>query len=118
MLIHLLAQIDPQKALHDYWRESSPEAHITIGGTGFGAYLAGVNWAAIVGFLGVAIPIGFGVAMQCWKQFKLAALEVREAEIASDDRIAARRTDAAAGRPLPSSVGPQRVLVPDSRSSG
>jgi hypothetical protein len=113
----LLAQIDPQKALHDYWRESNPEAHITIGSTGFGAWCAGVNWAAVLAFLGVAIPIVFGVVMQCYKQYRLNVIAIKEAQIDSDDRIATRRRDAAARPILPSTLE-ARVLVPDARPSG
>ncbi|MHB8397316.1 MAG: hypothetical protein ACYDCI_00055 [Candidatus Limnocylindrales bacterium] len=98
MMLRLLAQIDVGKALHDYWRTSSPEAHVAIGSTGFGAYLAGINWAAVVTFLGLSVPIAWGVVVQCWKQVKLARIQIQEAQLESDDRTTARRSAATAQR--------------------
>ena len=35
-----LLMLSPYRALHDYWRASSPEWHLAVGGAGFGSYFA------------------------------------------------------------------------------
>ena len=102
----LLAQIDPAKALHDSWRAASPEVHIGTGGTGLGAFFAGVNWLAVLAAVATVVPIAFGVVMQCFKQYQLAAISIKEAQVESDDRIAARR---AGERPRETPAAPGRV---------
>jgi hypothetical protein len=92
------AQIDPTEALHQTWTNSSPEVHVASAGTGFAAYLSGINWAAVGAFVAVAVPLGFGVIVQCFKQVRIAQIQLREEQIASDDRIAARRADAERAR--------------------
>jgi hypothetical protein len=106
----VLAQVDTQRALHDAWVNTSPEVHVASGTTGFAAWLSGVNWAAIAAFVSVVVPLGFGLLIQCYKQIRIAEIGIREAQIASDDRIAARR--AAEHAPAFSAVAGS-VLVPE-----
>lgn len=70
--------LNPIQALHDYWRGSSPELHIAVGSTGFGAWLAHVDWAAVFAFLGFAFVTLIGWGMQLYKQWKLIQLEIAE----------------------------------------
>jgi hypothetical protein len=109
-----MAQVDTRSALHESWNNASPEVHVATWSTGFAAWFAGVNWAAVATFLTMAIPLAFGLVVQCFKQIRIAQIAIKEAQIASDDRIAARR---AAERPTAVSTIPGRVLVPDVRPS-
>jgi hypothetical protein len=113
-----LAQVDTQQALHDAWVNTSPEVHVASGTTGFAAWFAGVNWAAVAAFLSVTVPLGFGLIVQCFKQISIAQIAIREAQIASDDRIAARRAaEQTAERVATISTIPGWVLVPDTAPS-
>jgi hypothetical protein len=72
--------LDPIRALHDHWRGSSPELHLAVGGAGFGGWAARVDWAAALGFASIAVMTLGGCAIQLWKQWRLAGLEIRDAE--------------------------------------
>jgi hypothetical protein len=75
-----LLELDPIRALHDYWHRSSPEIHLAVGGAGFGGWAARIDWAAALGFASIAIMTIGGCAIQLWKQWRLAGLEIRERE--------------------------------------
>lgn len=101
-LLLTLAQLDPTAALHDAWKAQNPEIHVASGGAGFAAWLSGLNWAAIASFIAVAVPLAFGVLMQCYKQIAFARIEIKERQLAAEDRIAARRASTAlpTGQPV------------------
>jgi hypothetical protein len=109
-----VAQVDVKEALHESWRHQSPEMHLASGTAGFAAWWAGINWGAVAAALTFIIPLAWGLLMQCWKQTRVTQIAIREAQIASDDRIAARR---AGERSTPVSTIAGRILVPDARPS-
>ena len=97
-----VAQVDAGQAFCDSWHTQTPEVHVATGGYGFAAWFSGINWAAVASFVAVAVPIAFGVLVQCYKQVRLAQIQIAEAQTASSDRIAARR---AGIPPAPASAG-------------
>jgi hypothetical protein len=106
MRFHLLRPID---ALHDYWRQSSPEAHIVVGASGFGAWIAHVDWATVIAFGGFAISTIVGTVMQLCKQWQLIQIEIeqrkREAREAAPTLNGDCRPDRQAGGFRPNSPG-------------
>ncbi len=84
-MLRVLAQLDPIQALHDHWRHASPEGHYVIGTVGFVGWLQGIDWAAVLSFASLATLTFGGAAIQLWKQYRFAALEVRfkEADLRS-----------------------------------
>ena len=68
--------IDLSRALHDAWHHTAPEPVVAIGGGGFGAWLLGVNWAAVAAVVGIAVPLIGNCIVQVWKQYKIALLEI------------------------------------------
>ncbi len=93
--MHSLFYLNPIRALHDYWRESSPEAHIAIGTAGFGAWWQRVDWAAVLAFSVFAIGTVVGMGMQLYKQWRLISLELEEKK----RELAAHRTPPAEAIP-------------------
>ena len=117
MLLHVLAKVDPKLALHETWKAASPEVHLGTSGAGFTAWLAGLDRIAVMAFFATAIPLVWGVVVQCWAQYRVALIKLKEAQVDSDDRIARRRA-AEATRPYPPPTDGLFVLAPDTRPSG
>lgn len=93
--MHPFLYLNPIRALHDYWRQSSPEGHIVIGSAGFGAWLTHIDWAAALAFLGYATAIVLGTGMQLYKQWRFIQLELGEKE----RELTAKRTPPAEAVP-------------------
>jgi hypothetical protein len=72
--------LNPLHALRSYWAQSSPEAHLAVGGGGFIGWCAQIPWAAILGFAGVAAMTIGGTAMELYKRYRFMQLEIREKE--------------------------------------
>jgi hypothetical protein len=72
--------LNPVQALHDYWRHSSPEAHIAVGAGGAVGWAARIDWAAALSFACLAAMTLGGCAIQLWKQYRLACLEIADRE--------------------------------------
>lgn len=89
--LEIIGQLDATKALHDYWKSSSPEAHIIVGGAGAGGWLAHVDWAAAFSLVALAIMIIGGSLIQLFKQYRICLIELREAQRLSDDRVETQR---------------------------
>ena len=83
--------LDLARALRDHWRASEPELHLAVGGTGLAAWLASVDWAAVLAFTALAVTTIAGTGMQLYKQWKLIRLEVEERKREIQERAAAIR---------------------------
>ncbi len=93
--MHPLFYLNPIRALHDYWRGSSPEAHIVLGTAGFGAWWQKIDWAAALAFFVFAVGTIVGMAMQLYKQWRLIQLELD----AKEQELEAKRTPPAEAVP-------------------
>jgi hypothetical protein len=97
----VLLRLDLGRALHDYWRNSSPEPHIIVGAAGVGGQLAHVDWAAFFSLVALFLMIIGGSIIQLYKQARICLIEIREAQRLADHRVAAEKRaidSAAAGR--------------------
>jgi hypothetical protein len=73
-----LLSLNPIHALHDSWARSSPEAHLAVGGAGFLGWLAQIDWAAVMGFAGVAVMVAGGTGLELYKRWKIIQLEIAD----------------------------------------
>jgi hypothetical protein len=89
-----LLHIDPSRALHAAWHATAPEPFLAIGGGGCAALAAGINWLAIASFVGVAVPLAWGIIVQCRKQWVIANLEIDAARRRLAEPAAAEPTTA------------------------
>jgi hypothetical protein len=78
--MHAILQLNVARAVHDHLRSGSPEADLAIGAAGLTAWLAEVNWAAVLAFTCLVIASVGGTALQLWKQWRLIKLELTDAE--------------------------------------
>jgi hypothetical protein len=85
-----LFQLDPVVALHEYWKHSSPEAHIAVGGGGFIGWLTHLDLAAALSFFGLIVMIAGGTVIQLYKQWRLMEIEVATAQRVADADIEER----------------------------
>jgi hypothetical protein len=118
MFLHVLAQLDPVKALHDYWHTSSPEVHVAVVGAGVGGEAAHVDWSATLSLITLAAILIGGACIQLFTQARLAAIKIRAEQALSDARVASQISQL--GSPLGTTVVSTvagRVLVPDGRPS-
>jgi hypothetical protein len=76
--MHALFQLRPMQALHDYWRSSSAEAHLAVGGPGIFGWAARVDWAAVLSVAALAAMTIGGCAIQLLKQYRLMQLEIED----------------------------------------
>jgi hypothetical protein len=76
----LIFELDIARALYDHLRIGSPEVELAIGSAAFTAWLAEVNWAAVLAFTCLVVTTVGGTALQLWKQWKLIRLELADAE--------------------------------------
>jgi hypothetical protein len=98
-----LALIDPMLALRSAWHRSSPEAVVMTGSVGFTGWLASINWSAGLSFCCIAVPMIYGVVLQCRSQWKRNQLDDELyrlkaiAALSAPAQPATNATDAGAG---------------------
>ena len=99
--------LDPILAVRDSVRHQSGEWVFTAVGSGVTNYLANVNWGALISILAVAASFFGGAAISLWKQWRVAQIEIDDAERKAAD---SRRSSIVPTPPF--------GLVPDRRPSG
>jgi hypothetical protein len=86
--LNAIASLNPINALHSYWRQSSPEAYIAVGGSGFVGWLARVDWAAVLSFAGLAAMVIGGTTIELIKRWRIMNIEVSERQRKSNAAVA------------------------------
>jgi hypothetical protein len=86
------------QALHDHWRNTSPEGYAMTLTSGLLGMVAHVDWASLLSFTCLAASMAGGTCISLWKSYRLAQLELAEAErkLAAAERKACVQTPAKA----------------------
>ncbi len=83
--LYILAQLSLGRAVHDNLRTSNSEAMLAVTGSGLSAWLAQINWAAMLAVVALVVTTVGGTALQLYKQWRMVKLDIsaRERELAS-----------------------------------
>jgi hypothetical protein len=86
----MILLLRPLEALHSYWRDSSPEAHIAVGGAGFAAWASRIDWAAALAFACLAASTIGGTGLQLYRQWRIIQIELKELQAAAAREVEAK----------------------------